>query len=703
MHRLCAALMALLMCANVAVAGPEWVEDDQGDGDGGNNGADAQVTRGTGALTVITGRISGISDDGRGKGSNDFEDLYLIRVLNENAFSASLAEFFGGVADFDARLYLFDANEFGVLANDDTFFAGVTLGTGKGDDDDYDDDDDDKDPEPQPQMSSGPTIRNAATDGTNSQVEKGQLYYLGVTYAPNAPTGGSPELRGSGGGGEIFSFANPFEVSGPDGPGGSFPLGGWTQPPFTGSVYTTNNGPQITGEYIIALQGVGFAEPLSPPGVGGPADRGTATEKGTVLVYSKVDLRWDQAGNLIQDTFLTLSNDYPEDVRVQLYYVNGDPPLPASGNERAHPGWNWAGIEVWLTSDQPTYWSAATGLGGSGPHDPTFTPFTVLDDGLPPGRPATDGTDDRVLRGFIIAWPVNEVDHEIRWNHLAGEGTLVNYQRGSAWSYLTWAFHSVNDAVPHGAPTGTPGVLNFDGNEFSRPYGELLMNFQAINSTAYSGPSLVRAVDTDLTLHPLTADLRQETTGPVTTKADFATWNQNEVKLSAQHRCITCWDQQLLSQYDLPNHFFLSTLQTTHGKARIDGVASQNCDLDLFGVGGPGTPPDGVIDFFSQPAALLGVRATHLQFDTGPQFDLAGGNLFGLGVEEAIVRVDTVEIPPELWDDGILTPEEIRKWRQGRGRPGHQQRPDPPASGKDTDSSPAPDDDAESEQRRRLR
>jgi hypothetical protein len=40
-----------------------------------------------------------------------------------------------------------------------------------------------------------------------------------------------------------------------------------------------------------------------------------------VLVFSKVELRWDANGALIQDTFIDLTNDFPAATRVQLYFV----------------------------------------------------------------------------------------------------------------------------------------------------------------------------------------------------------------------------------------------------------------------------------------------------------------------------------------------------------------------------------------------
>ena len=34
-----------------------------------------------------------------------------------------------------------------------------------------------------------------------------------------------------------------------------------------------------------------------------------------------------EAEDVVQDTFLSLTNDFPKDVRVQMYFVNGDPPV----------------------------------------------------------------------------------------------------------------------------------------------------------------------------------------------------------------------------------------------------------------------------------------------------------------------------------------------------------------------------------------
>ena len=56
----------------------------------------------------------------------------------------------------------------------------------------------------------------------------------------------------------------------------------------------------------------------------------SATEKGSLVIFPKVEIRWggEAPHRLIQDTILSLTNDAGQDVEVQLYFINGDPPLP---------------------------------------------------------------------------------------------------------------------------------------------------------------------------------------------------------------------------------------------------------------------------------------------------------------------------------------------------------------------------------------
>lgn len=325
-------------------------------------------------------------------------------------------------------------------------------------------------------------------------------------------------------------------------------------------------------------------------------DRASASKKGSLLVYPKVEIRWAPVGPeesyvVTQDTFLTIVNDFPADVKVQYYFVNGDEPLdpvfccdPQELVERGHPGWNWVDCQNILTDDQSIYWSALTG----NPHG--CQPFTVLDPGTPPGRPSLDSIaypGTRYLRGFIVAWAVNDSGAEIRWNHLSGTATLVNYALGTAWEYNAYAFRALT-AGPQGAESdGQPGQLLMNGEEYDMNYNILVLDFFAEGSDPFY---TYNGLNTDLTLMVMEMDLRQDNDGPVTTKAKFDIWNSNEVRFSGTERCITCWDQTLLRDYDAPNHFLFDNLQTDKGKARIDGLGSAVCPL-------------------SQDAPLLGVEA----------------------------------------------------------------------------------------------
>ena len=375
-------------------------------------------------------------------------------------------------------------------------------------------------------------------------------------------------------------------------------------------------------------------------------DRVNCSEKGSLLIWSKVELRWNAAGNPIQDTFISLTNDYIEDVQVQLYFINGDGPLPVSGPERPHPGWNSVDFGIELTMNEPTYWSAMTG----GPIG--AQPFTILDpaNGGLPGRPDPAGTGDRVLRGYILGWAVNDLGEEIRWNHLSGNAVIVNYMFGSAWEYNAWSFRALDQggAIANGDATGTPGMIFLNGTEYDSAYSQLLFDFFAVNSTALSGGGRVVAVDTDLTLFPVSVDLRQETEGPVTTKAHFDIWDMNEFKKSGTYHCVTCWDQTLLSDYGIPNNFLIQNLWTDKGKARIIGQASQLCDYDYDLADGPlGTDPR---DIISVADPLLGVAAKQLVFDSGSDYGYAGMNLFGMGTASALIQADLVSggnPPPE--------------------------------------------------------
>jgi len=422
----------------------------------------------------------------------------------------------------------------------------------------------------------------------------------------------------------------------------------------------------IVGGYVAAIATSAFAD-----------NRVSASKKGSVIFFSKIELKWDAAtGALKQDTFLTIVNDFPADVFVQWYFVNGDAPTDAvfAQNppvlvERAHSGWNWVDCTTFLSHDESTYMSAATGnpLGCQSFNilDPARTPFLGTDPRTFPGRLDPDApAGNRVLRGYALAFAVDNQGHEVSWNHLSGNVDIVNYVERSAWEYNGYAFQCVAQPTP-GLPCGADNTLNLDGLEYDFAFDKLLLDFFAVDSFALS-PTIISTVDpdrvsnvllnTDLTLYPVSVDLRQDNDGPVTTKAKFDIWNQNEDGFSGTTRCITCWDQTLLSKYGSPNNFLIGSLHTDKGKARVDGVASNVCDP-------PGsccnlsTDPDCFpsadhpqIDLeCSKGAALLGV-ADKILFFSGPgalrRQSEAGMTLVGQGTQSASIKRDVI-LPPE--------------------------------------------------------
>lgn len=366
-----------------------------------------------------------------------------------------------------------------------------------------------------------------------------------------------------------------------------------------------------------------------------PRGRMDTSRKGSLLVYSNVEVRWDAGGNVIQDTFLELTNDYPDSVAVQLYFLNGDAP------SAIEPGWNKLDNVIYLTQDEATYWSAASGLPKG------VSPWSALDPGPPPGRPDVDVPGTRVLRGVVYAWAVDRFNGQIRWNHLSGKAMIVNYQDTSAAEYPVWAAQAMG--VEHGARVGLGGVLRLNGLDYEQAPDQLILDFVASGSVAFSGGGALVGVDTDLTLHPVSVDFRQETAGPVLTKARFDIWNENEVRFSNTEVCVNCWHQQLLSAYaSIPNHFLLGNLQTNKGKARIDGIASQ-------AVCGPQ----------SINAALIGVAVRELGFDGGQRRGLTAEALVGAGDEAAQILYDVLTGPSEVREraigfEGEIPAEKIR-------------------------------------------
>jgi len=219
-------------------------------------------------------------------------------------------------------------------------------------------------------------------------------------------------------------------------------------------------------------------------------NRGSVSQKGSFLVFPNVELKWDGDGNLIQDTFLSVTNDSSSDVRVKLYFVHGDCCL-------------WSDRGITLTGHESTYWSAFDGLPKG------VTPFTGLGDGIQDPDDHS-GQGIRRLAGYVLLWAEDAEGIEICWNHLLGKATIVSYQHTSAWEYDAWAFKALGTGAD-GQPLQMPyGQLDLNGIEYEHVPGYLLLDFFAAG-TMMEAPGLPNVeINTDVTLWPAVKDLRDD-------------------------------------------------------------------------------------------------------------------------------------------------------------------------------------------------
>ena len=213
-------VVAITLTATATASGPKWQEmGDAGSGPGG-----AQITIGNGTLGFING---GLGMSALFGGMVDFEDMFLINIVNPTIFRATTdpldGELGNAFADFNTQLWLFQPmmgaplDALGIVGNDDhpVTFSQFSLLL----------------PDPTDGFKGGGVV----TPG---------LYYIAITRFDNDPVSMS---------GEIFDQVLPTEISGPDGPGGMNPISGWT-----------GDQGKFNGTYRIALQGVEFAEIPAP-------------------------------------------------------------------------------------------------------------------------------------------------------------------------------------------------------------------------------------------------------------------------------------------------------------------------------------------------------------------------------------------------------------------------------------------------------
>jgi len=225
--------------------------------------------------------------------------------------------------------------------------------------------------------------------------------------------------------------------------------------------------------------------------------------------------------------------------------------------------------------------------------------------------------------GALKCWAVDaEASTQVVHNWLKGEATVIAAaQQSSAWEYNAWRF-AAKDA-------GAPGDIVMDGPHFDTCPKYLIFHFDA-EANGGTGFGI-----NDLALVPCIQNLQQGAPETVT-KANFTIWNENEVKYTGAHKCITCAAEFLLSEVKIGTMpvFTAKRLHTATGRFRVQGVES-----------------DSICGTRSQASALLGVISTLTTFDR-VRLDLVGTNPTTAGEETTY--------PGNIkWDSGDLTPDKI--------------------------------------------
>jgi hypothetical protein len=360
-------------------------------------------------------------------------------------------------------------------------------------------------------------------------------------------------------------------------------------------------------------------------GLAADNDRANVTEKGSLLVYPLVEVHYSATGEVERDTFITLTNDYnlSPNVQVKMFFVSGD--IRTTGCRWECP---FADATLNLTPDQPAYWSVDEGRSFSN----SGLGFSVIGNPIP----NPNGSGGTIHRGYILAYAIDNNGHQIRWNHLFGEATIVDYLAGTAHTYQAYAFSAV--AGSHGATIGSAGDLDLDGSQYDWAYEKVIFNFFVDGSEAFSAtavhshefdgatPDSLVTVTSDLTLLVLKEDFvgSNGRRVPFGTLARAVIWNENENKKTNTTRCIYCWDQTSLSGYATGPNWFTMALGTDMGKAEIFGEQSVVCEVDvcegddkMLGE----DPNDIVVQYMNgdygtiDEFALLGVIVKNLDFD----------------------------------------------------------------------------------------
>jgi hypothetical protein len=268
------------------------------------------------------------------------------------------------------------------------------------------------------------------------------------------------------------------------------------------------------------------------------------TQKGSFLVFPEIDVSGGVAGALNNEngghknTFIRITNDNTRDIDVKCYYGE------FTGDVYKKPTRDF---QFTLTKNQPAYWEVEDGTGTiTVPDFPTFKTGT----------------------GQLVCWAVSRGGgKQVKWNHLSGTATVVDYRYGTSYSYNAYQFFA--RGVKNKAQVGdTAGVLELNGTRDGGAYDKcgryIIGHFSpvgAINGNmkpaANAKPGIAVAANY-LSLSSCTQGLSPVgkanpvplgcTDGNCGQTIVFDVWNEDEVKFTGAREKADSWWRIVLGE-----------------------------------------------------------------------------------------------------------------------------------------------------------
>ncbi len=274
----------------------------------------------------------------------------------------------------------------------------------------------------------------------------------------------------------------------------------------------------------------------------GLAANANTTQKGSLLIYPKIDVRDGVT------TWVRLVNDSKLPVTVKCYYMDVNK--------------NRVDFEFPLTKNQPMIFDAATGIGPSR----SVNAFP-------------QGTDYPGY-GELICFAVSDDGTRLRHHdQLSGTATIADTSNGNgngnvngASEYNAWSFrYNAN-----GTTEPTAGDLNLTGRTggYDSCPAYLMGQFSPSGSPAPGDRTTYGK--TTISVSSCSQDLRQDYTRNET-KLQFDVWKYDETRLTGAYHCANSFAETALGDVGTAPQNFTAAVLKEAAYYRVQGVQSTQC------------------------------------------------------------------------------------------------------------------------------